>query len=106
MSNHALRTGNCQTGQFAVSGCNFGTAALHRIGTTSPPATALNLPFHNNLRRAMKFFTWISMSILVALVISWPLVLLLGVSREAAGLISLAGGGLLMLFWKTSPPKQ
>lgn len=44
----------------------------------------------------VKFFTWISMSIFVALVISWPLALLFGVSRSSIGLISLAGGALLM----------
>lgn len=50
----------------------------------------------------MKFFTWISMSIFVALVISWPLALLFGVSRGNIGLISLAGGALLMA-WPSQP---
>lgn len=50
----------------------------------------------------MKFFTWIGMSIFVALVISWPLVLLFGVSRWNIGLISLAGGALLMA-WPSKP---
>jgi hypothetical protein len=50
----------------------------------------------------MKFFTWISMSIFVALVISWPLALLFGVPRWEIALISLAGGALLMV-WPSKP---
>jgi hypothetical protein len=44
----------------------------------------------------MKFLAWIQMSILVALVISWPLVLC-GMSKEVVGAISLLGGALVML---------
>jgi len=44
----------------------------------------------------MKIFAWLQMSILVALIISWPLVLA-GVSKGEAGLASLCIGALLML---------
>lgn len=46
----------------------------------------------------MKFLAWISMSIFVGLIISWPLVLLFDASRETVGVLSLIGGAIA-LFW-------
>lgn len=46
----------------------------------------------------MKFFAWIIMSIFVALIISWPLVLLFGASRETVGVLSLIGGAIAV-YW-------
>lgn len=42
------------------------------------------------------------MSILVALIIGWPLALLFDVSRPVIGALSLAGGALL-LAWPSKP---
>lgn len=51
----------------------------------------------------MKFFAWISMSILVALIISLPLVAA-GMSKESVGILSLVGGAIL-LFARRGPPQ-
>lgn len=45
----------------------------------------------------MKVFTWLMMSLFVALVISWPLILL-GASRETVGVLSLLIGAGVMLW--------
>jgi hypothetical protein len=45
----------------------------------------------------VKVFTWLMMSIFVALVISWPLILL-GASRETVGVLSLLIGAGVMLW--------
>jgi len=44
----------------------------------------------------MKILAWFQMSILVAIVISWPLVIGFGVDKQTVGGLSLIGGAILM----------
>ena len=54
----------------------------------------------------MKILTWIQMSILVALVISWPLIVGAGMSKGDVGILSLIGGALLLRLTRRPRPQQ